>query len=376
MIGLLREAALGRFPPADAEVELVPRPPGPASGVIGFTGHHVVAADVDETWLRERLPPGDLSAPMVPAFLAELGERLGAVCRNIDAVLAAPPLPGAPALAETDAREHPRVRRALDHRDDVRVFTGDGVTVTLGRGFAERLEVAFEVDPAARGAGAGRAALLEARRLAGDEPLFAQTSPGNAASLRALLAAGFAPIGSEALFFDRAAVHRPAVAVVLTGAPGSGKSSVIEALTTQLGNAGIEYGAIESEQLGWGTPWLPDATVRELLALLLHRQARDRMLVVATTETEADLRALIGAIGAERTFVACLAAPPELVRQRVLDREPEAWNGRIPLADHAFALARVIPGLPSVDLVVSTDGRRREDVAAEIREALAACGLI
>jgi hypothetical protein len=32
------------------------------------------------------------------------------------------------------------------------------------------------------------------------EPVFAQASPGNAASLRALLASGFRPISSEVLF--------------------------------------------------------------------------------------------------------------------------------------------------------------------------------
>jgi hypothetical protein len=32
------------------------------------------------------------------------------------------------------------------------------------------------------------------------EPLFAQVTPGNAASLRAFLAAGYRPIGSEVLF--------------------------------------------------------------------------------------------------------------------------------------------------------------------------------
>jgi hypothetical protein len=376
LIGLLREAAFGRFPPSDGQVELVPRPAGPASGVIAFAGHHVVAADVDEAWLRARLPPGDLSAPLMPEFLTELGDRLGVACRNVDAVLAAPPLEGSVAVVETGARDHPRVRRALSHRDDVRAFAADGVTVMLGRGFAGRLEVAFEVEPDARGAGRARAALLDARRLAGAEPLFAQTAPGNAASLRALLAAGFQPIGGEALFFDREAVRPPSVGVVLTGAPGAGKSSVMEALTTLLSNAGAEYGAIETEQLGWGAPWLPDARVLELLASLVRRQRRRRFLAVATTETEADLRAVIAAIGAERTFVACLDAPPELVRRRVLDREPEAWNGRIPLADHAFELATVIPRLPGIDLVVSTDGRRREDVAAEIRDALAARGLI
>jgi len=32
------------------------------------------------------------------------------------------------------------------------------------------------------------------------EPVFMQTAPGNAASLRALLAAGYSPVGSEILF--------------------------------------------------------------------------------------------------------------------------------------------------------------------------------
>jgi nucleoside-triphosphatase THEP1 len=49
-------------------------------------------------------------------------------------------------------------------------------------------------------------------------------------------------------------------AIVITGAPGSGKSSVAQAFTTLLDNAGIEHGAIESEQLAWAprgclTPW-------------------------------------------------------------------------------------------------------------------------
>jgi RimJ/RimL family protein N-acetyltransferase len=86
----------------------------------------------------------------------------------------------------------------------VRAFedaSGDA-TVILGRGLALRLEVAIEVDPAARSRGLAALALHEARKLVPNgESLFAQTSPGNAASLRALLAAGFRPIGGEALFY-------------------------------------------------------------------------------------------------------------------------------------------------------------------------------
>jgi RimJ/RimL family protein N-acetyltransferase len=86
----------------------------------------------------------------------------------------------------------------------VRVFeSAEGrALVILGRGLAGRLEVAFEVDPAHRGNGLATATLVEARRAVGPGGLvFAQTAPANVPSLRALLAAGFAPIGSEALFF-------------------------------------------------------------------------------------------------------------------------------------------------------------------------------
>ena len=40
-------------------------------------------------------------------------------------------------------------------------------------------------------------------------------------------------------------------AVVLTGPPGAGKSSVLEKLVTLLEIERIEFGALESEQLGW-----------------------------------------------------------------------------------------------------------------------------
>jgi adenylate kinase len=44
------------------------------------------------------------------------------------------------------------------------------------------------------------------------------------------------------------------MAVVLTGAPGAGKSSVLDRLATLLEIEGVEFGALESEQLGWGSP--------------------------------------------------------------------------------------------------------------------------
>lgn len=100
--------------------------------------------------------------------------------------------------------------RARRYRDEVRAYAVDGpaeAMVLVGRGFAERWETAFEVAPADRGRGLGRALAAAARHLVPDgEPVWAQVSPGNAASLRAVLAAGFLPVGAEVLFLDEATI--------------------------------------------------------------------------------------------------------------------------------------------------------------------------
>jgi hypothetical protein len=144
---------------------------------------------------------------------------------------------------------------------------------------------------------------------------------------------------------------------------------VLQALTTLLDDQGTPHGAIECEQLAWGTPWLPDALAHEQLAAICRLQrgyGRSLFLVAATTETEEGLRGLIAAIGAERSFVACLRAPGEVAAARVLAREPERWAGRDALAARARELAEAIPLLPGVDVVLDTDGRAADSVAAEL----------
>jgi GNAT superfamily N-acetyltransferase len=204
LAALLHDAARGEFPAADGGVELLPPPPGPAMAVVGFTGRYVIATSAPEPWVRERLPDGDLLAPMGPRFLADLSAELRLRDDGIDIVLAACGMDGDAALVEVDRDAHPRAVRATAHRQDVRVFEdpSGAAVVILGRGLALRTEVAVEVEHAARGRGLATRALLDARRLVGpDDAVFAQAAPGNAASLRALLSAGFRPIGSEVLFF-------------------------------------------------------------------------------------------------------------------------------------------------------------------------------
>lgn len=199
---LLAGVARGRFPPPDGSVTVLPQPSARDAGVFGFTAHAVIAADLDPAWVRAQLPPGDLSAPLAPAFLARLAERIGRRVNGIDVLFAARPLPGPPplALAPAPASHHPRVLRAQRYRDHVRAWeTPDGLVV-LGSGVAGRWEVSVEVAPGARGKGLGRELAAAARHLIpGGAPVWAEVSPGNAASVRAFLAAGYTPVGSEAL---------------------------------------------------------------------------------------------------------------------------------------------------------------------------------
>jgi hypothetical protein len=69
--------------------------------------------------------------------------------------------------------------------------------------FTAHCVIFADADPAwirSRDHGLGRTLVTAARHLVpGGAPLWAQIAPGNAASVRAFLAAGFAPVGGEAL---------------------------------------------------------------------------------------------------------------------------------------------------------------------------------
>jgi GNAT superfamily N-acetyltransferase len=174
--------------------------------VVAFTAHHVIAAEIDESTIRQRLDPADLSQPMSAGFLLFLAGWLGADPGPIDIVMVAPPGQGELELwRRDDLHDHPRVQRAARYRPDVAVYADcehgepDGVLV-IGRGVAGRCEMAYEVAPRARNRGLGRRLAASAGRYVDGEPLYAQVSPGNVASVLACLAAGYRPIGAEVLF--------------------------------------------------------------------------------------------------------------------------------------------------------------------------------
>jgi len=247
LAALLDAAAAGEFPPADGSVEILGQPAERDAGVIALTAFAVVFADTDPGWIASELPPDDLGAPLSARFLHALGQRLGRQAGSIDMLACAMPLPGPPSrelmLVEIDAAgsrpaqpgpaqpepppggqpatgrmpshptstapvatapiataQHARIARALHYRDDVRAWQTAGGVIVLGRGVAGRWETAIEVDPQYRGAGLGSRLASAARHLVPDGvPLWAQIAPGNAASVRAFLRAGFRPIGAEVL---------------------------------------------------------------------------------------------------------------------------------------------------------------------------------
>lgn len=202
------DAADGRFPPVDGAVTLLPALPRGLEASVGFTGHAVVATALPAGRVRSAGPDG-YGAALDPAFLALLAGQGGQVgCLDLTLVARGS---GGPARLPvlTGLGDHPRVRFARGLRSQVRVHGDQRGLVTLARGLAGRLEVGVELlDPDGRGGrGDGRSLLRDALTLLPTgEPVFAAVAPGNARSVRAFLAVGFTPVGSEVIVRPR---HRP-----------------------------------------------------------------------------------------------------------------------------------------------------------------------
>ncbi|MFJ9100237.1 GNAT family N-acetyltransferase [Streptomyces sp. NPDC102405] len=200
---ILDAAARGVFPPADGGTTVVPQECHRDAGVLSFTAHSVVFTDEDPEWVHATLRGLDcdaLAATLNPRFLAAFLDRTGRRSETIDAMLVADPLPDGPPLTlkEIEDANHPRIAYARRRRDDIRAWTAQGGVLVTGRGVGGRLEVSVEVDEDVRHRGLGRALVTAARHLV-TEPLWAQVSPGNARSMRAFQAAGYRPVGAEAV---------------------------------------------------------------------------------------------------------------------------------------------------------------------------------
>jgi len=161
-------------------------------------------------------------------------------------------------------------------------------------------------------------------------------------------------------------------AVVITGPPGAGKTSVLTALVDALSDDDIAHAALEVEMAAWTHPELTDEQWARHLrsAGALYRQDGFTLLLVAQTlETDADTAQLLQAVGVDEVFLVRLEAEPSTLVERLIEREPASWSGLPELVEHTQELAATMPDLTGVELVLSTEGQRPEDVAARIRAA-------
>ena len=76
----------------------------------------------------------------------------------------------------------------------------------VSRGLGGLTELSFELEPQRRGTGSGATLISDAlSTIPAGQLVIAAIAPGNAASLRAALTAGFVPLGSTQLFRRRPA---------------------------------------------------------------------------------------------------------------------------------------------------------------------------
>ena len=164
-------------------------------------------------------------------------------------------------------------------------------------------------------------------------------------------------------------------AVVITGAPGAGKTTVLTALMGLLEADELRFAAIEVEALTWAHPWLDEDTAFDHVAYLaasFRQRDYPLLLVGATIEDTNYLRRLREALAATTVLLVRLDAPPALLQERLRRREPADWVGLPRLLDSATSLAMSIARLPDVDLALSTERADPRDVAADVRSALRA----
>lgn len=203
LLDLFLAAAGGRFPPVDGGVTVVEPLPGGLECSVAFTGHAVVATALPADEVRAAGPDG-YGASLAPDFLRLLAGPHGTVGVT-DATLTAPGAawatpprpPGRPRRPPTRAVRPPDPQE----RHGARGRAGpDHPRRRARHGWRSASNSTTRTPPPCGGPRRGRGLLADALTLVPrGRPVFAAVAPGNARSLRAFLAAGFVPVGSEVI---------------------------------------------------------------------------------------------------------------------------------------------------------------------------------
>jgi hypothetical protein len=198
LLDMLKAAVDGSFPPVDGNITITPPLARGWECVVSFTGHAAIATTRSAADVAQQGANG-FGTALAPDFLRWLAGPKGFI-GVIDVTLFARGTGKSTLAPRTDLEDNPRVRYARKLRSAVEVYGDERGLVTLSQGLAGRREISVEAEPTGQGRGWGRSLIVDALGLVPEgEPVFAAVSPGNARSLRAFLALGFTPIGSEVL---------------------------------------------------------------------------------------------------------------------------------------------------------------------------------
>ena len=204
---IIQDADAGRFPAADGGWSRVPTWRDGVAGIVCFTGHAVFALDPGISHERiAELGADGFGGATHPRLLCGLTSPDGWIGTQ-DALLAGHGTGAGPETAlvpRPDLSSHPRAQYAATIRDTPRTYgypdPARSTVAILSTGLAGLTELSFELEPDRRGGGQAtgliRAALAT---VPAGELVVAAATPGNAASVRALLAAGFTLLGSVQL---------------------------------------------------------------------------------------------------------------------------------------------------------------------------------
>lgn len=207
-----RDAGIGHFPPADRRAEVGPPLPGPCDAMSVFTQHIVVAAEVTEDWVYDKLahqldrPENDPSTGL-GIFVGALAGRLGNPPMTAALLQVAPYQPAFIHGKITTGGQADPTWAA--YRTDVRCYhyrsKGVNGLFALGQGPGGRWDVYIRVEETTgAGSHASRELLIAAKTLVPDrELLFASAPLHDPRVLRAYLGSGFLPICTEVLFLTR-----------------------------------------------------------------------------------------------------------------------------------------------------------------------------
>ncbi len=202
LAGLITAVAAGRYPAADGGWRRVPPWRPGVEAIVAFTGHAVlaVAPDIPDRLLASLGADGFGGAhdPRLVTALAGPGGWID----SLDLVMAGRGTgrPGVPPrlAARSDLTAHPRAGFAARIRDQLQVLgyedPGRSALAVIGQGIAGLTELSFELEPGRRGQGGGTGLVRDSlTAIPSGELVLAAVAPGNAASVRALLSAGFIP---------------------------------------------------------------------------------------------------------------------------------------------------------------------------------------